>query len=192
MNLLPHRAWALARKRQTWVISMGLAALVGVLIAVGASVWLARQEAAQRAANSFLQQAIATVDGQLERQAQVQAEMVQWSLRETTLQGLRHESQLSGALLSELAAHLPDGLYVTAVQLDGNKVQIHGAARSDEEVFALLRRMVNDGQWLARPELIEVAATAASDRTPFAMRAWLKRPEGAAGGSARPPLPALN
>lgn len=199
INLLPHRAWALARKRHTWAVSVGLAALVGVLIAVGASAWLARQLAEQRAANNSLQQAIAAVDAQLKRQVQVQAELNQLSLRETTLQGLRNESQMAGALLEELAVHLPDGLYVTAVKKEGDKVRISGAARSGEEVFALLRQLVSGGQWLTRPELIEVAAAptahsrqGAAVGTPFSMRAWLQRPKSSSNSAPQLYSPAVD
>jgi type IV pilus assembly protein PilN len=184
LNLLPHRQWAMARKRKAFAVSMVLAALVGVLVAAATSVWLGRQLAAQRLASSSLQQAIAVLDGQLKDKAQVKTDLVQLRLRETSLQALRDESQLAGALLQELAAHLPEGLYLTALTQDGDKVRINGAARSGQEVFELLRQMASGGQWLVRPELIEVAAApTASVRqgepvgTPFSMRAWLQRPE---------------
>ena len=199
INLLPHRAWALARQRHTWAVSVGLAALAGVLIAAGSSAWLAHQLAAQRAANNSLQQAIAAVDGQLKRQVQVQAEMGQLSLRETTLQGLRNESQLAGGWLQELATQVPDGLYLTAVKQEGDKVLISGAARSDEEVFALLRQLVSGGQWLTQPELIEVAAApeahsrpSSAVGTPFAMQAWLQHPESPADSAALRNLPSVD
>jgi type IV pilus assembly protein PilN len=183
INLLPHRQWALARQRKALVISIGLAALLGVLIAVGTSAWLAQQLRAQSAANSSLQQAIASVDGQLKLKRQVKANLDQLNLREKTLKDLQKESQLAAVLLHELALYLPDGLYVTAIQQDVDKVRINGVARSGEEVFELLRQMGSGGQWLAQPELIEVAAPAASLTqgapvgAPFSMRAWLKPPE---------------
>ena len=174
----------MARKRKAFAVSMVLAALVGVLVAVATSVWLAHQLAAQRLASSSLQQAIAALDRQLKDKAQVKTDLVQLRLRETSLQALRDESQLAGALLQELAVHLPPGLYLTALAQEGDKVRINGAARSGQEVFELLRQMASGGQWLVRPELIEVAAApAASVRqgepvgTPFSMRAWLRRPE---------------
>lgn len=184
INLLPHRQWALARQRKTWVSLIGLASMLGVLIAVGASAWLAQQLAAQRAANSHLQQAITALDGQLKLQVQVKTGLEQLSLRQSVLQDLRYESQLASMLLQELATHLPDGLYVTAIKQEGDKVLINGIARSGEEVFELLRQMRSGGQWLVRPELIEVASTpgtylkqGAPVGTPFSIRAWLKRPE---------------
>jgi len=198
INLLPHRDWALARKRQAWAVSLGLAALAGALMALGASTWQARQLTAQQADNSRLQQAIKGVDEQLKHMALTQAELEQLSLREKTLRGVRDESPLAGFLLQELAAHLPDGLYLTAVQQEGDKVRISGMARSGEEVFELLRQMVTGGQWLVRPELIEVAAAPAAPSrlnapvgTPFAVRAFLQRPELplAAGVQRQPSAP---
>jgi type IV pilus assembly protein PilN len=184
INLLPHRDWALARKRQTWAVSIGLAALAGALIALGASAWQVRQLTVQQVANGRLQQAIAGIDEQLKRMALTTADIEQLSQRETALHGVRDESPLAGVLLQELAAHLPAGLYLTAVQQEGDKVRINGIARSGEEVFELLRQMVTGGQWLVRPELIEVAAAAAvlsrpsePAGTPFAVRAFLQRPE---------------
>jgi len=109
---------------------MALAAGVGVLIAVGTSAWLTHQLVLQRAANNSLQQAIEAVDGQLKVKAQITANIGQLNLRETTLQDLRDESQLAGVLLREVAAHLPDGLYLTAMKQDGYKARINGAARS--------------------------------------------------------------
>jgi type IV pilus assembly protein PilN len=199
INLLPHRDWALARQRQAWAVSIGLAALAGVLMALGASAWQGRQLTVQQAANSRLQQAIKGVDEQIKHMALTQAELEQLSLRETTLRGVRDESPLAGFLLQELAAHLPDGLYLTAVQQEGDKVRITGIARSGEEVFELLRQMVTAGQWLVRPELIEVAAApAAKSRpgapvgTPFAVRAFLQRPELTAAADIQLQLSALD
>ena len=93
----------MARKRQAWAVSIGLAALAGVLMALGASAWQARQLTAQQAANSRLQQAVAGVDEQLKRMAITTAELEHLSLREKTLQGVRDESPLAGFLLQELA-----------------------------------------------------------------------------------------
>lgn len=184
INLLPHRQWAMARQRKAFASAMALAVLVGVFVGIGIFSWLAHQLAQQRATSSSLQRAIAVLDGQLKDKVQVTTAMAQLRLRQTTLQDLRDESQLATMLLQELAAHLPPGLYLTALTQDGDMVRIDGAAQSGEEVFALLRQMVIGGQWLVRPELIEVtAASVAAVRqgepvgTPFSIRVWLQRPE---------------
>jgi type IV pilus assembly protein PilN len=195
INFLPHREWALARKRKKFAVSMAVAALMGLVMAVGLFTWLEQQLMVQREINTVLKQAITAVDVQLKMKAKVNEAIGKLSLRETTLQALQDESQLAAVWLNELVRHLPEGLYVTALKQDGDSVRINGVARSSEEVFALLRQMVREGQWLARPELIEVAATpvsldalaskGTSRGTPFSMKALLNRHDPQAGAKVR-------
>ena len=197
INFLPHREWALERKK--FAVSMAVAALLGLVMAVGLFTWLEQQLRVQREINTVLKQAITAVDVQLKMKAKVNEAIGKLSLRETTLQALQDESQLAAVWLNELVRHLPEGLYVTALKQDGDSVRINGVARSSEEVFALLREMVREGQWLARPELIEVAATPVSwdalaskgtlKGTPFSMKALLNRPDPQAGAKVHPLAP---
>jgi len=187
INFLPHREWALARQRNKFAVSVAAAALLGLVIAAGLCTWREQQLSVQRDANTILKQAIMALDVQLNMKAKVKADIGTLSLRATTLQALQDESQLAAVWLDEVVGFLPEGLYLTALKQDGNTVRIDGVARSSEEVFELLREMVSHGQWLARPELIEVAASPLSQdafvlvgtpmRTPFSMKAQLKRPE---------------
>ena len=187
INFLPHREWALTRQRQQFAVSMAVAALLGLFMAAGLCTWLEQQLSVQRDANTILKQAIKAVDVQLKMKAKVKADIGTLSLRATTLQALQDERQLAAIWLDEVVGFLPEGLYLTALKQEGNTVRIDGVARSSEEVFELLREMASQGQWLARPELIEVAATPLSQDgfalvgtpmgTPFSMKAQLKRPE---------------
>jgi type IV pilus assembly protein PilN len=198
INLLPHRAWALARKRKNFIISLALAALLGLVLAAGVRVWLGQQLSAQMSANSLLTIEISAVDKQLKEMSQVNEEMVKLRLRESTLQALQDERQLSAVWLQELAEHLPDGLYLTALKQDGDKVIVNGMARSDEQVFELLRQIASPGRWLAQAELIEVTGAPltldalALTGTPFAMRALLKRPAGRDAAHVAQPISATH
>jgi type IV pilus assembly protein PilN len=170
INLLPHRQWALTRKRQTWVVSLWLAAFVGVLLAAGISALQARQLAVQRMANRSLQQAIAGVDGRLTLKAQVKEDIEQLKLREKMLKNLRDNRQLTVEFLQEIAGRLPDGLHLTIVKKDGDQVRINGVARSNENVFELMRRMARGRQWLTQ-------RSSTGGGKPFSLRATLRRPD---------------
>ncbi|MDO9279585.1 MAG: PilN domain-containing protein [Polaromonas sp.] len=182
INLLPHRKWALARKRKNFATALGMAALLGLVFAVASSVWMGHQLTAQRAANDILKNEIATVDALLKISSQVKADIVKLRLRETTLQAFQGERKMAAFWLQALADSLPDDLYLTALKQEGNKVNIKGLARSNDEVFELLRQVTKRGQWFAQAELIEVTAAPltldalALNGTPFAMRALLKQP----------------
>ena len=181
INLLPHRDWDLARKRQNFATSLGVAALLALVLGAGSNVWLGQQLTAQTSANGILKNEISAVDNVLKKMTQVHEDLVKLNFRETTLQTLRDEGKRSAVWLQEVAEHLPDGLYLTALKQDGEKVSIHGVARTNEQVFELLRRISREGQWLTKVELIEVTAASLNmdalglTGKPFAMRALLKR-----------------
>jgi type IV pilus assembly protein PilN len=183
INLLPHRTWALDRQRKNFATALALAALLGLALAAGLSVWLGHQLDIQKAANQRLTVEITSVDLTLKKIAQANAELVQLNLRVSLLDSWRLKSKMSAFWLQEVADILPDSLYLTALKQDGDKVSIQGVARSNEQVFELLRRIASEGKWLAQAELIEVTqAPLSTDAlaltgTPFAMRALLRQAE---------------
>jgi type IV pilus assembly protein PilN len=191
INLLPHRKWALARKRQNVATSLMMAALLGLVFAAVSSVWLGYQISEQEAANNILKKEISSVDGLLKKAIQVKQDMAKLTLRETTLQNFQAQRKLPAVWLQEVVENMPDGLYLTALKQVGNDVNINGVARSNEEVFELLRRVARHGQWLAQAELIEVTDTPSTldaltlTGTPFAMRALLKSSNGQAVHDAK-------
>lgn len=186
INLLPHRKWALARKRGNFVTSLMMAALMGLVIAAVCSVWLGQQISGQMLTNNVLRKEITRVDGWLKIMSQLDADIVKLTLRETTLQAFQAKRKMTPVWLKEVVEILPDGLYLTALKQAGDDVNINGVAQSNEEVFELLRRVAQHGQWLAQAELIEVTDTPSTldalgmTGTPFAIRALLKRHHGQA------------
>jgi type IV pilus assembly protein PilN len=182
INLLPHRSWAQGRQRKKVATGLAAAALLGLAFAVVAGVWFDQQISAQQLANSRLKQDIVGVDGRLKQIAQMEEKLLKLRARASTLQSLQDERQWPALWLHEVLDHLPDGLYLTALKQEGDKVTVNGMARSDEQVFALLKNIASQGRWLAQAELIEVTAapvsadTLALAATPFALRALLQRP----------------
>jgi len=190
INLLPHREWALARKRQEFANALLLAALLSLVFAVGTNVWMGQQLTTQLAANKILKKEISGVDGLLNITTEVKEAIAKLTLRETTLQIFQAERQRPTVWLQAVVENLPDGLYLTALKQVGNNVNIQGVARSNEEVFELLRQVARYREWLAQVELIEVsdAPMMLDELTltgkPFAMRATLKTADENADTSA--------
>ena len=183
INLLPHREWALARKRKEFSSALLLAALLGLVFAVGTNAWMGQQLRAQLAANSILKKEISGVDRLLNITTQVKDAIAKLTLRETTLQIFQAERQLPTVWLRAVVEDLPDGLYLTSLKQAGNNVNIQGVARSNEEVFDFLSQVARHGEWFDQVELIEVTGAPLMldaltlTHTPFAMRAMLKTPD---------------
>ncbi|MEO8015085.1 MAG: fimbrial protein, partial [Polaromonas sp.] len=83
INLLPHREAARKRRREVFFVTLGLAALAGVLICTVAYSWYSTQIESQRGRNTFLQSEITRLDEQIKDIATLQAEINSLKARQT-------------------------------------------------------------------------------------------------------------
>ena len=158
INLLPHREAARKRRREVFFLTLGLAALAGVLLCGALYSWYLAQIDSQRGRNTFLQTEITRLDGQIKDIATLQAEITSLKARQTAVEDLQGNRNLPVYLLSELVKQLPDGVYIKSLTQENQTVMITGIAQSNERVSELLRNFANNSPWLSRPELVEITA----------------------------------
>lgn len=182
VNLLPHREAARKRRREVFFVTLGIAALIGVLICGAVYSWYLAQIEAQRGKNNFLKTEITRLDGQIKDIETLQAEIAALRARQNAVEDLQGNRNMPVYLLSELVKQLPDGVYINSMKQENLTVTIVGVAQSNERVSELLRNLANNSPWLTRPELIEITAgsVALSPRdqrrvSNFSMRVGLKR-----------------
>jgi type IV pilus assembly protein PilN len=182
INLLPHREAARKRRREVFFVTLGLAALAGVLICSITYSWYLTQIDSQRGRNTFLQSEIKRLDEQIKDIATLQAEINSLKARQTAVEDLQGNRNLPVYLLSELVRQLPDGVYVNSLKQENQTVLLTGIAQSNERVSELLRNVSNHSAWLSKPELVEITAgtVALSPRdqrrvSNFSMRMEIKR-----------------
>ncbi|WP_431095136.1 PilN domain-containing protein [Polaromonas aquatica] len=182
VNLLPHREAARKRRREVFFATLGMAALIGVLISGAVYSWYLAQIESQRGKNNFLKTEITRLEGQIKDIATLQAEISALRARQGAVEDLQGNRNLPVYLLSELVKQLPDGVYITNMRQENQSVLINGVAQSNERVSELLRNLSNNSAWLTRPELVEITAgtVALSPRdqrrvSNFSMRVGLKR-----------------
>lgn len=182
VNLLPHREAARKRRREVFFVTLGIAALIGVLICGAVYSWYLAQIEAQRGKNNFLKTEITRLDGQIKDIETLQAEIAALRARQNAVEDLQGNRNMPVYLLSELVKQLPDGVYINSMKQENLTVTLVGVAQSNERVSELLRNLANNSPWLTRPELIEITAgsVALSPRdqrrvSNFSMRVGLKR-----------------
>ncbi len=158
INLLPHREAARKRRREAFYATLGLAALVGVLIVGATYSWYLAQIEDQRGRNNFLQAEITRLDGQIKDIATLQAEIASLKARQGAVEDLQGNRNLPVHLLSELTKQLPDGVYINSMKQENQAVLIAGVAQSNERVSELLRNFSSHSPWLTKPELVEITA----------------------------------
>ena len=182
INLLPHREAARKRRKEIFFITLGLAALAGVLICGVMYSWYLTQIEGQRGRNTFLTAEITRLDAQIKDIASLQAEITSLKARQNAVEDLQGNRNLPGYLLNELVKQLPDGVYITSLKQENQTVLITGVAQSNERVSELLRNFANNSPWLSKPELVEITAgtVALSQRdlrrvSNFSMRVEIQR-----------------
>ena len=158
INLLPHREAARKRKREFFFATLGVSAVAGGVIAGVIFLWFQAQISTQQNQNTFLQNEIKRLEGQIKDIASLQSEIAALRARQQAVEDLQADRNLPVHLLNELVKQLPDGVYITTMKQVNQVVTIQGVAQSNERVSELLRNLANNSDWLARPELVEIVA----------------------------------
>lgn len=158
INLLPHREAARKQRRDVFQVSLGISALVGVLLAGIIFLWFQAQIAAQQGKNQMLQTEIKRFDEQIKDIAGLESEIAALRARQQAVEDLQADRNLPVHLLTELVKQLPDGVYILNLRQDNQNVTLQGVAQSNERVSELLRNLGNNTPWFSRPELVEIVA----------------------------------
>jgi type IV pilus assembly protein PilN len=160
INLLPHREAARKRRQDIFNISLGVAALVGGMLAGLIYLWFQAQSSGQQGKNELLQTEIRRFDTQIKDIAGLEAEIAALRARQQAVEDLQADRNLPVHLLTELVRQLPDGVYITSMRQDGQNVALQGVAQSNERVSELMRNLANNTPWFSKPDLIEIVASA--------------------------------
>ena len=199
INLLPHREEKRRQRKRAFFATLGLSALLGLLV-VG--IWYAvlqQMTAAQQARNDFLKAEIARLEVQIKDIATLRAEIEALKARQKAVEGLQTDRNVPVHLLDELVKQTPEGVYLTSIKQNGQVVLVTGLAQTNERVSEFLRNTLYNSPWLEKPELVEIK-TAGSGNSPgaaaatrdgrrlneFSMRLYLKRPASAADAASAP------
>lgn len=197
INLLPHREAARKKRREAFYGTLGVAAVLGLLIAGLGYLWFEAQIAAQQSKNGFLQAEIKKLEVEIKEISTLQGEIAGLRARQLAVEDLQGDRNLPVHLLNELVRQLPDGVYLTNMKQDNQTVTLQGMAQSNERVSELLRNLGNNSPWLVKPELVEITSANVnlSQRDQrrvanFTMRIGLKRPTDAQKAAAEKALAA--
>lgn len=158
INLLPHREAARKRRKDAFNVSLGIAALVGGLIAGAIYLLYQTQISAQQSKNVVLQNEIKRLEGQIKDIAGLEAEIAALRARQQAVEDLQADRNLPVHLLTEMVRQLPDGVFISSMRQDNQTVTLIGMAQSNERVSELLRNLSNNTPWFTKPELVEIVS----------------------------------
>lgn len=197
INLLPHREIARRRARQRFNLELGLAVVVGALIAGAFYVAQQAEIDSQRERNTLLGAEIGKLDQQIKDVANLQEEIAALKARQEAVENLQSDRTLPVHLLNEAVRQLPDGIVLRGIKQENQSVLLTGAAQSNERVSELLRNLSRHGDRMTNPELVEIVAAnlALSPREQrrvfnFVVRVQMRRASDASAAASAAPAAA--
>ncbi|QSL90767.1 PilN domain-containing protein [Ectopseudomonas toyotomiensis] len=160
INLLPWREQLREERKQRFLVS-----LVGVLVVAAGVVFLGDQLLSgaidqQNARNEFIRKEIAVLDARIKEISELKTRRQQLLERMKIIQDLQGNRPIIGRVFDQLVRTLPDGVYFSNVKMVGAKIDILGAAESNNRVSNLMRNL-DASEWLSAPNLTQVKATTA-------------------------------
>lgn len=160
INLLPHRAAARKRRREQFMLQLGLSLLAGVLLSLLIMLSFQQRIHEQREnRNDPLRAGIAELDAQIKDVASLKTQVEALKARQQAVESLQADRNLPVHLLEEMVMQLPDGIYLSSIKQEGLNITIAGMAQSQERVSELLRNLGNRSAWLRQPQLVEIVAS---------------------------------
>ena len=162
INLLP---WREERRRQL-TQEFARQAVLGVILAaaVGGYGWYHARGLVeyQKERNKYLEEQIAVLQNEIREIQTLEQTRQQLLARMNIIQRLQQRRPQVVHLFFEIADTLPDGVFLTGLAQDGEKLTIEGRAESNARVSAYMRNL-DASPWLKNPRL-EVIETDKTDR----------------------------
>ncbi len=159
INLLPHREMRRERRKKDFVAVCALAGIVGAGIAFAIGMGINQQIESQDARNEFIRQENAKLDAEIKEIASLRGEIEALKARQEAVENLQSDRTTPVHLLDELVRATPDGVFMKTLKQEDRRLLLSGYAQSNDRISELLRNLGAEGQWLERPELIEIKAT---------------------------------
>ncbi|MCA1714322.1 MAG: PilN domain-containing protein, partial [Gammaproteobacteria bacterium] len=150
INLLPWRAERRKSRQKEFLTMLGLAALAGVALSVLIITYYSSLISGQTERNAYLQQQIAQVDKQITEIDELDKKKAKLLARKEVIEQLQANRSQMVHLFDSLVRTIPDGVILTSVKQEGDKLTLEGRSQSNARVSTYLRNLESSG-WMTLP-----------------------------------------
>jgi type IV pilus assembly protein PilN len=157
INLLPWREQERKVRRREFLIAAGAAVFAAVIFALGGKLVYSSWTDTQNEKNNLLKKEIVKLDAQIADIQDLENRKQRLVARMEIIEKLQSSRPKVVHLFDELVKQVPDGIYLTHIKQNGNKLEIHGVAQSSTRVSTFMRN-IDGSAWLANPVLQVVEA----------------------------------
>ena len=166
INLLPWREERRKLRQKEFLTMVLFSAIAAVAVAFVISSWYGAQISGQTERNDFLREQIRQVDKQIDEIKSLDEKNAKLLARKDVIEQLQANRSKMVHLFDSLVRTIPDGVVLTSVKQEGDKLTLQGRAQSNGRVSIYMRNLEGSG-WMTRPELSVSQAKSGDSGLPY-------------------------
>jgi type IV pilus assembly protein PilN len=196
INLLPWRAERRKQRQKEFGVMLGLAALAGLLLWFAFNMYYNAQISGQQERNQFLEQEIAAVDSKIVEIEALDRQRARLLARKDVIEQLQANRSQMVHLFDSLVRTIPDGVILTGIKQEGEKLTLEGRSQSNSRVSTYMRNLEGSG-WMTKPDLSIIEARDGVAGLPYAFTLTVQlanpnAPRDEDGDGVPDPVPPVN
>lgn len=157
INLLPWRAERRKQRQKEFGVMLGFAALAGLVLWFLVNTYYNNQIDGQNERNAYLQDQISQVDAKITEIDELDRQKARLLARKEVIEQLQANRSQMVHLFDSLVRTIPDGVVLTSIKQEGEKLTLEGRSQSNARVSTYMRNLEGSG-WMTKPELSIIEA----------------------------------
>ncbi|MBJ6981460.1 PilN domain-containing protein [Luteimonas sp. MC1572] len=167
INLLPWRAERRKQRQKEFGVMLAFAALAGVVLWFMVNSYYNAQIDGQNARNAFLQEQIKQVETSITEIDELDRQKARLLARKDVIEQLQANRSQMVHLFDSLVRTIPDGVVLTGIKQEGEKLTLEGRSQSNARVSTYMRNLEGSG-WMTKPDLSIIEARDGVAGLPYA------------------------
>lgn len=195
INLLPWRAERRKQRQKEFLTMLALSAAAGAVLAFLIVSYYNAQISGQTERNAYLQDQITKVDTQIKEIDALDQKKTKLLARKDVIEQLQANRSQMVHLFDSLVRTIPDGVTLTSIKQEGDKLTLEGRSQSNARVSTYMRNLEGSG-WMTKPDLSIIEAKEGDPGLPytFTLSVLLANPNAPKdlNGDGKPDAPAAD
>jgi type IV pilus assembly protein PilN len=162
INLLPWRVERRKQRQKEFTAMLGAAALGAVVLSFLLVNYYSRQIDGENTRIAYVKDQIAQVDQQIKEIEALDQKKAKLLARKEVIEQLQANRSQMVHLFDSLVRTIPDGVVLTSLKQDGDKLTLEGRSQSNARVSTYMRNLEGAG-WMTKPELSIIEAKDGGD-----------------------------
>jgi type IV pilus assembly protein PilN len=158
INLLPWREQERKVRRREFLVAAGGAVFAAVIFTLGGKLLYSSWIDSQNEKNALLKKEIVKLDAAIADIQDLENRKQRLVARMEIIEKLQRKRPEIVHLFDEVVKTVPEGVYLTGIKQNGNKLEFHGVAQSSTRVSTFMRN-IDSSVWMDNPVLLVVESS---------------------------------